>query len=205
MSPLFVMDCPFPPNTTLGSTNNTAQYWQFNESLDQQVKCTETTYLPLRPDIAGSLLPWPYTLGWLLIHAPLVLIRVARWEKVQALSLILAAAGIASSVQAYSSTERRPEDVLVWTPLTVILDVGAVMQLFFLVVESSKGECVNGFIPLLGALKELTFGIFRHDRTQVAQGQADTVPLVPVQGNVTSRCWYYCFRYWNGLWLYSIG
>ncbi|KAK7751971.1 hypothetical protein SLS62_006114 [Diatrype stigma] len=156
------MDCAIAPNTTIGSPKSEVQYWQFQVSLDQHANCTETTYL--RPDIAGSILPWPYTLAWLLIHIPLVLIRVARWEKVQMLSLFLAAVSIASFTQAYSSTQRRPEEILVWSPLTVILDVGAVMQLFFLVVESSKGENVNGFVPLWGAFAELMAAIFGRGR-----------------------------------------
>lgn len=170
------MDCAISPNTTIGSPDYNVQYWQFQPSLDQHANCTETTYL--RPDIAGSILPWPYALAWLLIHVPLVLIRVARWEKVQMLSLFLAAVSIASFTQAYSSTQRRPEEILVWSPLTIVLDVGAVLQLFFLVVESSKGENVNGFVPLWGAFAELMAAIFGRSRDHNQPGgplESDTL------------------------------
>lgn len=146
------------PNQTIGFPESGAQRWQFQESLEKHAVCAESTYL--RPDIAGSIVPWPYTLAWLLIHAPLVLIRVARWERVQALSLLLAAGGIAFAAQAYASTGRKPEDILVWTPLMLILDVGAVMQLFFLVVEDAKGESTNGFVPLGRAFVDLMARIF---------------------------------------------
>ncbi|KAF4426504.1 hypothetical protein F53441_14127 [Fusarium austroafricanum] len=99
----------------------------------------------IRPDDAGSILPWPYTLAWFLIHFPITLIRVHRWERVQALSLILAIITIWFQLQAYTSSTD-PDSVLVWMPVFVVLDIGAMMQLAFLIVEQ------NGFRPLLKAL-----------------------------------------------------
>ncbi|KAH7159256.1 hypothetical protein DER46DRAFT_536143 [Fusarium sp. MPI-SDFR-AT-0072] len=99
----------------------------------------------IRPDDAGSILPWPYTLAWFLIHFPITLIRVHRWERVQALSLILASITIWFQLQAYTSSTD-PHSVLVWMPVLVVLDIGAMMQLGFLIIEE------NRFRPLLKAL-----------------------------------------------------
>ncbi|KAK6200656.1 hypothetical protein LQW54_009617 [Pestalotiopsis sp. IQ-011] len=98
------MNCGIHDNTTIGPDEYHAQYWQLSVSISKNVTYSERTYL--RPDTAGSIIPWPYALaciGW--------------------------------SVEAYLSTQRRPGEILVWSPLTIILDVGAVMQLVFLVVE----------------------------------------------------------------------
>lgn len=102
----------------------------------------------IRPDDAGSILPWPYTLAWFLIHFPVTLIRVHRWERVQALSIILAIITIWFQLQAYTNSIH-PESVLVWMPIFVVLDIGAMMQLAFLIVED------NGFRSLLKALPKV--------------------------------------------------
>lgn len=120
-------------NITLGDYNDTSS----------APSCKAVTYI--RPDEAGSFLPWPYTLIWFLIHFPVTLIRVHRWERVQALSIVLAVTTIWFHIQAYKSGTR-PESVLVWMPIFVVLDIGAMMQLVFLIVEES------GWRPLIRAL-----------------------------------------------------
>ncbi|ETS79525.1 hypothetical protein PFICI_09378 [Pestalotiopsis fici W106-1] len=149
------MNCGIHDNTTIGPTGYDAQYWQFSTSMAKNATCSERTYL--RPDTAGSIIPWPYALVWLLIHFPLVLIRATRWQKVQVLSLVLAATSIGWSVEAYLSTQRRPDEVLVWAPLTVILDVGAVMQLAFLIMEDFAEH--KGFVPPWYAFSILMGGL----------------------------------------------
>jgi hypothetical protein len=131
------------PNQTISDAHN-YQFYQFSKSWLQNILCDGATYL--RPDASGSILPWPYTLCWLIIHLPTVIIRVMRWEKAQTLSLVLALISVAWSIQAYKSTGLTPEHVLVWMPVTLLLDVGAVMQVFWLVVEDA------GFRPLVDAL-----------------------------------------------------
>lgn len=61
----------------------------FYESWTKSQPCVELLSY-VRPDDAGSILPWPYTLAWFLVHFLITLIRVHRWERVQALSIILA-------------------------------------------------------------------------------------------------------------------
>src|SRR5436190_16074840 len=101
------MNCNISPNLTIADG---IQLWQFSPSLEKHVSCGISEYL--RPDKGGSQLPWPYTIVWIVIHFPVVIIRVARWEKAQVLSLILAAVSVASCLQAYTSTQRKPEEVL---------------------------------------------------------------------------------------------
>ncbi|KAJ4171541.1 hypothetical protein NW754_013309 [Fusarium falciforme] len=116
----------------------------FSASLAHGEYCAKNASY-IRPDDAGSILPWPYTLAWFLIHFPITLIRVHRWERVQALSIILAVTTVWFQLQAYTSSIE-PEAVLVWMPIFVVLDIGAMMQLVFLIVED------NGFWPLVRAL-----------------------------------------------------
>lgn len=86
------------------------------------------------------MLPWPFTLIWLAIHFPMVVIRATRWEKVQVLSLVLAVVSFGTAMQAYVSTQMRGDDILVWMPLTLLLDAGAMMQMFWLIVEEAGLE-----------------------------------------------------------------
>lgn len=123
------------------------QYRQFQPSLGQHANGTETTYL--RRDIAGFILPWLYTLAWLLIHiaARADRHRAFSGRRWQMLSLFLAAVSIASFTQEHPA-QAGGDPRLVWSPLAVIVDVWAFKQLFFPVVESSKGGNVNEFVPL---------------------------------------------------------
>ncbi|KAG4266784.1 hypothetical protein FPRO04_13079 [Fusarium proliferatum] len=119
----------------------------FYESWTKSQPCVELSSY-VRPDDAGSILPWPYTLAWFLVHFPITLIRVHRWERVQALSIILAI------ITAYTNSVH-PESVLMWMPIFVVLDIGAMMQLAFLIIEDS------GFRPLVQALP-MTFNGKNH-------------------------------------------
>jgi hypothetical protein len=53
-------------------------------------------------------------------------------------ALGLAIFNIALTVQAYISTQLRAEEVLVWMPLTVLLDVGATLQMVVLIIEMHR-------------------------------------------------------------------
>jgi hypothetical protein len=47
----------------------------------------------------------------------------------------LAVLGIALTVQAYASTRLAAAEILVWMPLTLVLDVGAMLQMVVLIIE----------------------------------------------------------------------
>jgi len=119
-------------STNIGPPELGLTFQNFTISWVVQASCGLASYI--RPDDAGSILPWPYTLGWFLVHFPITLIRVHRWERVQALSIILAIVTIYFQLQAYSNG-LEPDSVLVWMPIFVVLDIGAMMQLVFLIME----------------------------------------------------------------------
>jgi hypothetical protein len=127
--------CPISPNATITAASSVLpalQYHNFDASRAKMDVCGKPSYL--RPDPGGCLLPWPYSLAWVLIHLPVTILRVKRWEKVQTLSIILAIFSIYFTLQAYT-THLEPSQILVWMPLAVVLDIGAMMQLVFLIVE----------------------------------------------------------------------
>jgi hypothetical protein len=78
----------------------------------------------------------------------------------------LAILGIALTVQAFVSTNREAEEVLVWMPLTLILDVGAMLQMVILIIETHDEnwqtwnkdhvgvEPPRGWVVLWGAVKK---------------------------------------------------
>ena len=107
-----------------------------NLTTPQTVSAFRPSYL--RPDTAGALLPWIYTIVILIIHIPVVIIRVVRWEAVQYWCLVSTLLTVVTYVQAYISTKFDAAKVLVWTPLILVIDAGSMLQVFFLVVESKK-------------------------------------------------------------------
>jgi hypothetical protein len=88
----------------------------------------------LRPEMQ-ALLPWVYTLIILIVHLPLVIVRVMRWEKVQIWCLATTLLTVVVFAQAYTSTNLSAEQVLVWTPLMLLIDAGSMAQIFFLIIE----------------------------------------------------------------------
>jgi hypothetical protein len=137
MACVFDKDFPITPDGRY-------RYGHFQESLAKNVTCDGSMYL--RPDDNGSLLPWPYTLLWLVVHTPTVIVRVMRWDKAQILSICLAFMTVVGSTLAYKSTKLKPGGILVWMPVSHILDVGAMMQICCLLIEE------HGVTPLKTAL-----------------------------------------------------
>ncbi|TLD18828.1 Formate dehydrogenase [Venturia nashicola] len=92
-----------------------------------------------RPDAGkrsrGALQPYVFVIAQILLHFPTCLVRVARWDKIQVFSIVLAVVNIAITIQAYVSTRLVPGQVLVWTPVTLILDAGAMLQIYVLIIE----------------------------------------------------------------------
>jgi hypothetical protein len=88
----------------------------------------------IRPD-GEALLPWIITLVVILFHLPVVVLRVVKWEIVQTWSFVFTGLTIAIYIQAYVSTRLQPGDILVWTPVLLIIDAGSMSQMFFLTNE----------------------------------------------------------------------
>lgn len=95
-----------------------------------------TSYL--RPDTGGALLPWVYSIVLVVIHIPMVFIRVVRWEAVQYWCLGSTFFTLVVYTQAYISTRFDAAKVLVWTPLILVIDAGSMLQVFFLIIEAKK-------------------------------------------------------------------
>lgn len=130
------MSCYYPDNFEIA---HDVPYSAFKASLAEEVACLATY---LRPKSANTLIPWLYTLFLLLFHLPACIIRAVRWESAQYLALTLAILGIALTLQAFQSTGLRAEEILVWMPLTLILDVGAMMQMVVLILEKHGIWCL---------------------------------------------------------------
>ena len=124
--------CSPSPNTTIGNTNIT---WAQAESNVLNVY-THPSYL--RPNTGGALLPWVYTIIVIIIHLPVVIIRVVRWEVVQSWCLVSTLFTVIVYIQAFISTKFDASKVLVWTPLILVIDAGSMLQVFFLVIEAKK-------------------------------------------------------------------
>ena len=107
-------------------------YSSFVDSLKDGTVCPETY---LRPDPGGALIPFLYALFLLLFHLPSVVIRAVKWESAQYLALALACLSVALCIQSFESTKLAPEQVLVWMPLALIQDVGAMLQMVVLILE----------------------------------------------------------------------
>ena len=89
----------------------------------------------LRADIGGALLPWVYTFVVLLLHIPVVIIRVVRWQTVQVWCLVATLFTITITVQAHVSTVFRAKEILTWPPLLLVIDAGSMAQVLCLIVE----------------------------------------------------------------------
>lgn len=92
----------------------------------------------LRPDIGISLMPWVYMVIVIIVHLPMVIIRVTRWEIVQAWSIAFTAFTVAITIQAYVSTRFDPAQILLWNPLILVIDAGSMAQVFCLVIEAKQ-------------------------------------------------------------------
>ncbi|MCJ1405527.1 formate dehydrogenase (NAD+) [Xylographa trunciseda] len=124
--------CPLNATELIGSTNVT-----WGSVLNVTIReIGGSSYL--RPDIGGALLPYVYTIIVIIIHLPVVIIRVVRWQKVQTWSLAATVMTLAVTIQGYASTKFSPERVLTWTPLLLIIDAGSMAQVLFLIIEDRR-------------------------------------------------------------------
>ena len=124
--------CSQSLNATIGDTDITWAQAQVN-ALN-----TVPTISYLRPDTGGALLPWIYAIVILIVHIPVVFIRVVRWEAIQYYNLTSTFFTLVLYTQAYISTKFDGAKVLVWTPLVLVIDAGSMLQVFFLIIEAKK-------------------------------------------------------------------
>lgn len=94
----------------------------------------------LRASQANAIVPWVISSLLLVLHLPLVWVRVVRWEKGQIWSLAMATFSILLTILAYVSTKLEADKVQTWTPLILVIDVGSVLQIFILLIEKDMAE-----------------------------------------------------------------
>lgn len=85
--------------------------------------------------MGGALFPWAYTILFLVTHVPVVFIRVVRFDLVQYFCIGSAILAVYLAIQEYVSTGFETSKVLLWSPLLLVIDAGAMLQVFFLVIE----------------------------------------------------------------------
>lgn len=122
--------CPELINATIAGSLDT---WG---SVDRSALKVFTITSYLRPDTGAALLPWVYTMVAIIIHIPVIFVRATRWDIVQTWCIVSTFFVIIVYVQAYISTNFAAAQILVWTPLILIIDAGSMLQVFFLVLET---------------------------------------------------------------------
>ena len=108
-------------------------------SFDNAPNCSSIPHSYIRPNSGVALIPWIYGLVLFSSHLPLVLIRVLKWEAGQVWSLVMAAFSVGLTISAFCSTRMQAEKVYVWLPITLVIDVGAMLQIFILIIEGKRG------------------------------------------------------------------
>ncbi len=122
--------CPELINATIAGSLDT---WG---SVDRSALKSFTITSYLRPDTGAALLPWVYTMIAIIVHLPVVVVRVTRWDIVQTWCIVSTLFVVIVYVQAYISTNFAASQILVWTPLILIIDAGSMLQIFFLALET---------------------------------------------------------------------
>lgn len=121
--------CPLNSTDSIANTNIT-----WGEVLNLPIRdLGGSSYI--RPDVGGALLPWIYTIIVIIVHVPMVVIRVVRWQMVQTWCLASTVLTLVITIQGYKSTSFAPEMILTWTPLLLVIDAGSMAQVLFLIVE----------------------------------------------------------------------
>ncbi len=130
-------------NTANATIGRSAITWAEAES-NALHNFTGTSYL--RPDTGGALIPWIHTVVVTIIHLPVVIIRVVRWEIVQFWCLVFTFITTVVYPQAAPSTQFDPAKVLVWTPVILFIDAGSMLQVLFLIIEAKKAVAGNQIV-----------------------------------------------------------
>lgn len=84
--------------------------------------------------------PWDLTAFLLLLHIPLFIVRIVKFDKAQLLSIVLAALSLCFTIQAFVSTKMEAAKILVWMPLTSVVDAGSMLSIACLVDEENREE-----------------------------------------------------------------
>lgn len=122
---------------------------------------------------------WIHTVVVIIIHLPVVIIRVLRWEMVQFWCLVFTFFTVVVYTQAALSTQFDPAKVLVWTPVILFIDAGSMLQVFFLIIEAKKAVAGNQIVIV--EVQESS------QRPQERQCDGQNIPASQYASNVLAR------------------
>jgi len=101
-------------------------------------QCSNITDLPLckidasyiRPDSGVAILPCLFSIPLFITQCVSLFIRLQfNWRNSQFISYVLAIIAMALTIVAYKSTGLDPESIFIWTPVSLIVDVGTIIHL----------------------------------------------------------------------------
>jgi hypothetical protein len=72
------------------------------------------------------------------VHIPTVIVRIVKFENSQLLTILLGIYSVALISLAFSSTSFDPAKIYIWTPITLTIDIGAMMQIIAFAAEKMK-------------------------------------------------------------------
>ena len=173
--------CPQLLNATVPNANFT-----WGEAL-AHVRSNVTSVDYFRPDIGVALMPWIYTTIVIIVHLPVVLVRVTRWEIVQVWSIVFTAFTVIVYIQAYVSTRFEPAQILLWTPLLLVIDGGSMAQVFFLVLEARQNIVGNRIVLSESCGRESSTLRFRFHAWRLRRRSNSFQNL---NGDTTATRWY---------------
>jgi hypothetical protein len=140
--------------------------WPQHFNITNVAPCTlSRSYI--RPDIGGALQPWDLTAFMLLLHIPLFIVRVVKFDKAQLVSILLASLSVALSIQAFISTGFDAAKILVWTPIISVIDAGNMLHIAILIDEEYRER--------------------REDRRRNSSYTSEGVPLIWTESQTPSR------------------
>lgn len=152
-------------NVVYNGTTSGNKPWPQDFNLTDVAPCTlNESYI--RPDIGGALQPWDLTAFMLLLQIPLFIVRVVKFDKAQLFSILIASLSVAFTIQAFVSTKFDAAKILVWMPITSVIDAGNMLHIAILVDEENRER--------------------RESRRRFSSYTTEGVPLLPSQVNVLS-------------------
>jgi hypothetical protein len=93
----------------------------------------------IRPDKGVAIMPVLFTIPLFLVQCFSLFTRlVFDWRDSQLLSHIIAFGGIVLSIVAYHSTHLSASEIFIWTPVSLIVDVGTIMHLIVITREDPE-------------------------------------------------------------------
>jgi hypothetical protein len=108
----------------------------------------------LRAGMGNTFMPWLFAFMFLLLHVALLWGRATRWEKIQYLSLAMAAFTIFLTSLTYASSKLTADTVYVWLPWTLSSEIGSMLQVHALIYHKHGPAIMELGIRIYEAIME---------------------------------------------------